>query len=43
MRGSFATLSPLGSGDLLVAGGYDDAIDLRRVADVITLDELATS
>ena len=28
-RGSFATLNLLGSGDLVVIGGYDDAINLR--------------
>lgn len=29
-RGSFATINLLGSGDLLVLGGYDDAIRLRN-------------
>jgi hypothetical protein len=36
-RGSFATLNLLGSGDLLVIGGYDDNVRLRGTARTIRL------
>ncbi len=35
VRGSFATISLLGSGDLIVIGGYDDRIDLRDEARLV--------
>ncbi len=37
-RGSFATLSLLGSGELLVLGGYDDRTMLRRESLVVGID-----
>lgn len=39
-RGSFATVSRLGSGDLVVLGGYDDRIALRGEVLVIDPDDL---
>jgi hypothetical protein len=33
--GSFATLSPLGNGDFIIVGGYDDQINLRRTAIIL--------
>lgn len=36
-RGSFATINVLGSGDLLVIGGYDDRVRLRNEAHLITV------
>ena len=37
LRSSFATATVLGSGDVLVIGGYDRTIDLRRAAYVLEL------
>lgn len=34
-RASFSTATPLPDGNVLVVGGYDDAIDLRRSAELV--------
>jgi len=39
-RGSFATVNLLGSGDIIVVGGYDDTIDIR--AEYAIIDPAAT-